>query len=164
MMESNMDNNLVRIGEITNTQPSVFELIIEEHVRFVNPEQYGLQDVKSINPADYFITSGDAVEKARILSIDMLGLANKLRNQLYQLIESEYNCSLSEAQDLFRDGTVPTRPERFHEYESDVWEAVEQTKALLEALKKAKGNNCFLETEWDNHKLLCIPKNPRMKG
>jgi hypothetical protein len=36
-------------------------------------------------------------------------------------------------------------------------------KTLLALLKKFRGKNCFLETEWDSHRLLCIAKNPRLK-
>jgi len=34
---------------------------------------------------------------------------------------------------------------------------------LLRRLREARGTDCFLETEWDDHKLLCVAKNPRSK-
>ena len=155
-----MDEELLKIGEkIPDPPPSVFELVVEEHVPFVNPKSYGLSAAQylaeCINPADYFVTSGDAVER------DIWHLAGELRKRSYQMIEEEHGCTSAEAQAMFRDGTRPTSPKRFHEYESDVWKAAGQARKLLNALKKAKGENCFLETEWDSHKLLCIPKNPR---
>ena len=161
-----MTQELVKIGEdISEQRPSVFELIVEDHVSFVNPKTFGLTGVdylnECINPADYFVTSGDAVEKAKILEKIIWNLAGELRKRSYLMIENEHGCTPSEAQALFRDGTRPSRPKRFHEYETAVWKAAGQARKLLNALRKAKGADCFLETEWDNHRLLCIPKNPR---
>lgn len=46
-------------------------------------------------------------------------------------------------------------------------------KALQKMLKEAldlqkafitiRGPHCFLETEWDSHRLLCVPKDPRKR-
>ena len=33
---------------------------------------------------------------------------------------------------------------------------------LLNKLIEARGDDCFLETEWDSHRLFVIPKNPRL--
>ena len=161
-----VSDELAKIGsDISDLRPSVFELIVEDHVAFVNPKSYDLIGAEylteCINPADYFVTSGDAIEKARILEKRIWHLAGKLRRQSYLMIESEHGCTPAEAQALFRDETRPSRPKRFHEYEAAVWKAAGQARKLLNALIKSKGDNCFLETEWDNHKLLCIPKNPR---
>lgn len=161
-----MSDELLKIGEpIPEPPPSVFELVVEDHVPFVNPRSYGLSSAAdtadSINPADYFVTSGDAVEKTKVLEKDLWHLAGELRKRSYALLEKEHGCSPAEAQALFRDGVRPSRPKRFHEYEAAVWKAAGQARKLLNALQKAKGENCFLETEWESHKLLCIPKNPR---
>lgn len=161
-----MSDELLKIGEpIPEPPPSVFELVVEDHVAFVNPKSYGLSSAGDladcINPADYFVTSGDAVEKAKILEKDIWHLAGELRKRSYALLEKEHGCTSAKAQALFRDGVRPSRPKRFHEYESAVWKAAGQARKLLNALQKAKGENCFLETEWESHKLLCIPKNPR---
>lgn len=161
-----MNDELLKVGEpIPEPPPSVFELVVEDHVAFVNPKSYGLSsagDLRDcINPADYFVTSGDAVEKAKILERDIWHLAGELRKRSYALLEKEHGCTSAEAQALFRDGERPSRPKRFHLYEAAVWKAAGQARKLLNSLQKVKGENCFLETEWDSHKLLCIPKNPR---
>jgi hypothetical protein len=78
-------------------------------------------------------------------------------------METEFECSNYEAQRMFADGVRPSKPERFHEYEAAIWRAAGNSRRLLNLLQKAKGENCFLETEWDNHRLLCIPKNPRIR-
>lgn len=161
-----MKDDLIKIGEdIPDQRPSVFELIVEDHVTFVNPKSYGLTGTEylaeCVNPADYFVTSGDAVEKAKILEKKIWHLAGELRRRSYLMIENEHGCTPAEAQAMFREGTRPSRPKRFHEYEAAVWKAAGQSRKLLNALIKAKGEDIFLETEWDSHKLLCIPKNPR---
>ncbi len=156
-----MDDQYPKIGEeIGNPPPSVFELVINDHVPWVNPADYGV-GIAGINPQDYFVTSGDAVEKAKVLDRDLWRLAGELRKEMFRLIAEEQGCDQMKAQDLFRAGTRLSNPPRFHEYEAEVWRAAGQSRKLINALKNAKGVNCFLETEWDCHKLLCIPKNPR---
>lgn len=100
-----------RVGEpIPDPRPAVFELVIADHVT----------GGSGIDPHDYFITSGDAVSKARVLSRD-LRLAG------------------------------------------EVGEA-DRASRLVDALVAARGEACFLETEWSpERKLLCIPKNPRTR-
>lgn len=152
----------VKIGQkIEDQRPSVFELVIEDHVPFVNPVDFGLTDTEGINPADYFITSGDAVEKAKVLEKELWKYAGDLRRKSYEIVAEENACTPLEAQALFRSGTRPKKPSGFSEYESAVWKAAGCSRKMRNALEKAKGEDCFLETEWDNHQLLCIPKNPR---
>lgn len=157
-----MDEQYPKIGEtIGDPHPAVFELVVSDHVPWVNPADYGLGDREGVNPHDYFITSGDAVEKAKVLDRDLWQLAGNLRKEMFRLIAEQQGCDPLKAQELFRNGTRPTTPPRFHEYEAEVWKAAGQCRKMVNALKAAKGENCFLETEWDCHRLLCIPKNPR---
>jgi hypothetical protein len=154
------DNYIPRIGDkIDGPPPTVFELVISDHVPWVNPQDYSL-DREGINPAQYFVTSGDAVEKARVLDKDLWQLAGALRKEMFVLIAGEQDCDPLYAQELFRQGTRPSN-HNFVRYEAAVWKAAGQCRKLLNALKAAKGDNCFLETEWQDHQLLCIPKNPR---
>lgn len=160
-MDDEVEERCARVGDpIVGSPPSVFELVVSDHIPLVSPADYGL-DREGINPNDYFVTSGDAVEKARVLSNDLWQLAGALRKELFQLIAAENGCDNVQAQALFRSGVFPKPPSRFHEYEAAVWKAAGQARKMLNALQAAKGVNCFLETEWDSHRLLCIPKNPR---
>lgn len=135
-----MGEKFAKVGDnISGQHPTVFELIIEDHVEYIDPADYGLIE-ESINPASYFITSGDAVEKSKILVRDLLLLHSSLSKKL----------ETSESQG-------------FRSYIEQVLEVCGQAQALYEALKRARGVNCFLETEWENHRLLCIPKNPRLR-
>lgn len=160
-----VNDQLVKIGECFVEKPSVFELVIYDHVPFVDPKKYGLNSLEyveqQIDPALYFVTSGDAVEKTKVLEKDIWNLAGNLRKQSYKLIEKEHKCSSVEAQHKFRNGVRPTKPKSFSDYESEVWKSAGLARKLLNALISARGDDCFLETEWENHKLLCIPKNPR---
>lgn len=117
--------------------PGVFELVLDDHVPFVDPAEYGLS-CDCVRPRDYFVTSGDAVAKARVLEKDLWALAAVLRKQL----TSRSSASL-------------------RRYEKAVWAAAGRARALLNKLIKARGAACFLETDYDDHRLLCIPKNPR---
>jgi len=141
-------------------KPSVFELVLDDHVNFADPKDFGLKDVEFINPADYFVTSGDAVEKAKVLERDLWKLAGDLRKVTYEIIADENSCTPLEAQALFREGVRPKKGS-FVEYESAVWKSAGASRKLRNNLEKAKGQDCFLETEWENHHLKCIPKNPR---
>lgn len=54
-----------RVGKpIATPRPPIFELDVTEHV----------QKVAGIDPRDYFVTSGDAVAKARVLARDLRAL------------------------------------------------------------------------------------------
>lgn len=159
-----MGEVFAKVGDdISGNHPTVFELIIEEHVSFVNPLDYGLESEQSINPIEYFITSGDAVEKAKVLENDMWSLAGELQKKLHSLLCNEHNTSMAQSQTMLKNGVRPTSVPGLYEYTTEVWKAAGQARMLHNALKKAKGPNCFLETEWEDHKLLCIPKNPRTK-
>jgi hypothetical protein len=144
--------------------PAVFELVIENHVPFVNPLDYDIKDQHGIDPKEYFVTSGDAVEKAKKLETDLWQLAGDVRKQSLQLIATERDVTMQEAQKLFGKGVRPKKPKRFAEYDTAVWKAAGAARTLSNALKKAKGGNIFLETDRDeDHRLLCVPKNPRAK-
>lgn len=156
-----MDDQYPRIGDqISDPRPAVFELVISDHVPWIDPADYGL-NYEGVNPNDYFVTSGDAIEKTKILDRDLWRLAGDLRKEMFRLIAEEHGCDSFKAQELFRGGVRPSDPPGFHKYETEVWRAAGQCRKMLNALKAAKGDNCFLETEWDCHRLLCIPKNPR---
>ena len=100
-----------RVGEpIPDPRPAVFELVIADHVA----------GASGIDPRDYFITSGDAVSKAKALSRDL--------RQAGEFGEAD------------------------------------RALRLVDALVAARGEACFLETEYaSDHRLLCIPKNPRTR-
>ena len=159
-----MDKIFHKVGDpIPEDRPAVFQLIIQDIVDNVKPKSFGISSEKGIDPNMYFVTSGDAVEKAKVLQKDMWQYAGQVRKRCLEIIATENKCSAAKAQALYRKGKRPKKPKRFGDYESAVWKAAGQCRRLVNLLTQAKGNDCFLETEWDDHKLLCIPKNPRSK-
>lgn len=111
-----MNHKEARCGKVGDPipvpRPAVYELVVETHIPAVG----------GLIPRDYFITSGDAVSKARTLQRDLIAL-----------------------------GTA----------QGD--EAARATEILIDHLVAVRGDAIFLETEWDDHRLLCIPKNPRSR-
>jgi len=153
-----------KVGEpFVDPKPSAFYLVVSDLVDNVKPKTFGIKSEDGIDPNAYFVTSGDAVEKAKVLQQDMWQYAGQLRKKTLQIIAKENNCDTSKAQKLYKDGIRPNKPKKWSDFESAVWKAAGQSRKLLNELIKAKGSDCFLETEWDDHRLLCIPKNPRSK-
>jgi len=153
-----MPDDYPKIGD--DVVASVYELIILEHVEFVNPKDFKIK-AEHVDPRDYFITSGDAVEKAKVLERDLWRLAGKLRRRMVGEIKVCRKCSDKKALRLYRQGTRPMKTRSLSNYEKAIWRAAGQARKFVNVLKAVKAENCFLETEWENHKLLCIPKNPR---
>lgn len=48
-----------------------------------------------------------------------------------------------------------------NKYKRALKKNIVKAEKLLELLIDARGPDCFLETEWENHTLKCVPKNPR---
>lgn len=134
-----MDDRHVNINDLRNSNKiaDIYELILEDHVRQIKPSDYKLSDVPNVNPNEYFITSGDAVQKTKALIRDYKEVIEKLQQCILHLDVAQYLI--------------------------DVKVQCANAETLLELLLKARGTNIFLETEWNQHKLLCIPKNPRAK-
>jgi hypothetical protein len=153
-----------KVGQpIPDDRPSIFQLVVEDIVDNVKPKKYGISSEKGIDPNYYFVTSGDAVEKAKVLSKEMWQYAGQVRKRLLEILAKENNCTTAKAQAMYQKGKRPKKPKQLGDFEAAVWKAAGQSRKLVNALVKAKGDDCFLETEWDSHKLLCIPKNPRSK-
>lgn len=116
----------------------VFELRIEDWVDTVSPKDFKLPaTTPSLDPKTFFVTSGDAVQKARYL-------VRKLGHLLEELKKVK----------------GPLAP-----YKKAITKTLKQANILVTKLEEVKGENVFLETEFNaNRQLLVIPKNPRSKG
>ena len=40
---------------------------------------------------------------------------------------------------------------------------LKEATTLQKVFLKIRGPHCFLETEWDSHRLVCVPKDPRKR-
>lgn len=108
-----------KIGETPgpDDQPGVFCLILEEwfDVKPTQCKHPGCEPIKTtVNAFNYFITSGEAVQKVERLN-------------------------------------------------QDAWKFAGRCKALLTALKKAKGESQYLEITSEDGMLVCRRKDPRNK-
>ena len=123
-----------------NDRPPVFEFRINDHLPDIDPVTFGLQPdkVQSVDPSSYFITSGDAVSKAKKLESDLWSLAHTLKNNRPKRVTKKYL-----------------------KYEKVVWSCAVKARTVVRRLVEARGDSCFLETEWRDRALLVIPKNPR---
>ncbi len=131
--------NHFKIGKIgdrlDNPRPSMFELCVLEHVPLLDPKKFGLEG-EIFNAHRYFITSGDAVSKARILVRDL--------KQLKADMAAIHNLN------------NPT-------WDTAIGDRVQRAEHLLELLIEARGTSIFLESEYNDRRLWVIPKNPRSK-
>lgn len=122
-----------------------FNLVVHDHVPFVRPTDYGVVVTDDdypghVDPAYYFVTSGDAVQKALVMERDLKALASWARTRYGQSKQSKHK-----------------------KYVEAVQEALSKGKKLLALLRKIRGEDIFLEVEWRDHLLWAIPKNPRKK-
>lgn len=113
-----------------NTQHTID---INSEVDTVDPANYGIKGRKAIVPRNYYITSGDAIQKATALIRD---------------VETE----------LDDPGIRPSHP-----YKAALRRVLGQCKKLYDKLVEIRGDAVFLETEWNDHVLYVLAKNPRKK-
>lgn len=135
--------NIPLVGaEITDPPQPVFELRLADHVPTVNPADYGIV-FEFVDPHRYYVTSGDAVEKTKILDRDMWRWAGRVRAALR--------------------GKKGAEKRAWKKFEKAVWQAAGRSRKLLMLLCAIRGKNVFLEQEWNDRRLLVIPKNPRAR-
>lgn len=138
-----MSDDLPLIGNpISGDPPPIaFELRVYDHIQKLDPADYDLgPEYPGFDPAYYFITSGDAVAKARQLSKDIWALAGKVR------------------------ALAGKKPKgKVKQYEKACWQAAGNAKRLIGHLIAARGTAVHLETDRIQHKLLVVSKNPRAR-
>jgi hypothetical protein len=105
----------------------------------IHPRTYHIE-YEDWNPSSYFITSGDALEKSKAMLSDFKQYERDIKHSIKILNGSETEgCALIDLLDKTRT----------------------KLETLVVDLNHAKGQNSFLETEWDSHRLLVLVKNPR---
>lgn len=108
---------------------SAFSIHIDKHIRFVDPKKFKTADETPLRAKDYFVTSGDAVQKLTIFI-----------QHVRQAIKRNKNA-----------------------YGRALAKVLNDANLLMKAFLKIRGPHCFLETEWESHRLLCVPKDPRRR-
>jgi len=136
------DGKYPRIGNHDcNIQSSVYELVIYDFLKILDPPQ-GFQ-LEKIDPQDFFVTSGDAIQKTEYLSRRLWEYAGAARSQLK---------------------AMHPQTKVAKEFEKMCWTQAGASLKLMNKLKSARGSAIFLETEWNEHVLTLRPKNPRDRG
>lgn len=119
-----------------------FQLVLSEWLEpLIPPPGWNLPP---LDPTEYYITSGDAVQKAEQFRKDAYTYAGKAVKVLNRLDRIPSNKEIA--------------------FGKKCWSVVAKANLLKKALLHAKGSAVFLETEWDQGRLICIPKNPRLKN
>lgn len=126
------------IGTPFVKRPSIFSLNIDDVFPTIDPSSFGF--IK-ITPRNYYVTSGDAIQKALYMKNDIINLKKSL---------GEISREGQDNQSFVHQSLM-----------TECDDAIRSTNKLLDNLYEARGEFVFLETEWDDHHLLCIPKNPR---
>lgn len=108
-------------------------LDLNDHITPINYRKYNIPSSLYIDPQKYFITSGEAVAKS-------------------QKLLSDYKKLL---QDLTTNDNISS------EYIKAIKNRCREISELVEWLKNLKGDYVFLECDWRDRKLYCIPKNPK---
>lgn len=135
-----MNDEPVLIGQDFDESSTVFELRLWDHLNRIDPAQFGLIDVPTLNPETYYVTSGDAICKTTQLCSDLWVLIGKIKK------------------------TAGKKPKKkYKQYLGALYSCAFRSRALIHKLTKARGSACFLETEWRSGVIIAIAKNPRPK-
>lgn len=125
---------------------NVYVLVLDDWVRELQPPPGW--DLEVFRPCERYITSGDAVQKSHQLYRDIYTYAGQARRVFNRLDRK------------------PTKADL--EFEKLCWKSAGAVQQLKSALIRARGTAVFMETEWADddgqRRLLCIPKNPRLKN
>lgn len=135
-----MYDDYIRVGDnIPNSYNKPYVLDVYNFIPILTPPKSVDMDI--LDPLNYFVTSGDAIQKTRQLGKDLYAYAGQARA-------------------ILNSGK---RTKVMTEFEKECWKAAGGCTTLMNALMKCRGEAIFLECEWNQHVLLCIPKNPRMR-
>lgn len=134
--------NVPTLGKQDVVSPvDAFILDVKFYIDVLRPKDYFVFR-EDFDPNTYFITSGDAIKKTHVMIEDL---------QKYEKGISECIMTMATYSDVELNLITIIK------------EASTAAKQLLNDLETAKGENCFLETEWDSHLLYVVPKNPRAR-
>lgn len=126
-----------RIGGKWDGVPEVFELRISDYIMPITPPRE--LNLPKFDPNRYYITSGDAIQKTLQLIEEM----EELRKPITDM-----------------PGEMPTQ---VRDFVTKLSNAIDAAHRMMTDLAKARGTALFLETEWAQNVLICMPKNPRSR-
>jgi hypothetical protein len=161
-----MRNNVPKIHNMQTFDPK--QIIMELDIWHYFKKQIKIDKTitKEIrfDPSYYFVTSGEAVEKITYMIIHIDEKTCLLLDLMAKSVMGPLHLKKAEAIKRIKSGkNLPKSLCDLMMYYQYMVDSKKVAKTLLALLKKFRGKNCFLETEWDSHRLLCIAKNPRLK-
>lgn len=130
----------VPIGGDYDESCTVFEIKIYDHLDHIDPAEFGLSNVPTLNPEMYYVTSGDAICKTQQLQKDLWILVGQIQKLA---------------------GKKP--PKELAAYLKVLYRCAARSQVLIDKLKVARGDAIFLETEWRDRRVIAVAKNPRPK-
>lgn len=147
-----MADHLMKLGDYSKPKPKGFYFNLYE---WVNPIR--LIGDNTIDPKDYFITSGEAVTKGTVLERDLWNTYSHFTSLAYEVLEEKFDNPV----DAFRHGELLKIEEELHLCLIRCWRGACQARYLITHLTEARGPHLFLETDWSEGQVVCYPKNPR---
>lgn len=148
-----MTDQLLQLGDYSKPKPKGYYFDMYE---WVAPVTIASQHI-TIDPRDYFITSGEAVTKGTVLEGVLWSVYTNMVEQALTTLDEEFENPL----DALRYGHLLEVNRELHTYLLQSWRSACQARYLLIHLTEARGANLFLETDWSEGKVVCYPKNPR---
>ncbi len=161
-----MRNNIPKLQNLQEFDPKQLIMELDIWHYFDRPPATPTDITKeaSFDPSYYFITSGEAIEKVNFMIIDLDDRMNAMVEILAKkIMESSATKKTLAIKQIKSNKALPKSLKDYKTYYDYMISCKKVSKSLLLLLKKFRGKNCFLETEWDSHRLVCISKNPRMK-
>ena len=161
-----MRNNVTKIHNMQTFDPKQIIMELDIWHYFKTPIKIDKAITKELkfDPSYYFVTSGEAVEKITFMLIDIDQKTGLLLDLMAKSVMGPLHLKKTEAIKRIKSQKgLPKSLNDLMTYYQYMVDSKKVAKMLLILLKKFRGKNCFLETEWDSHRLLCIAKNPRLK-
>jgi hypothetical protein len=131
----------VPIGGDYDESCTVFEIKIYDHLDHIDPAEFELSNVPTLDPKMYYVTSGDAICKTQQLQKDLWILVGQVQKIA---------------------GKKP--PKKLAAYLKVLYRCAARSQVLIDKLKVARRDAIFLETEWRDRRVICVAKNPRPKN
>jgi hypothetical protein len=119
----------------------MYELNLSDYLLALIPPPF--LDVKKFDPAIYFITSGDAIQKSFKLRDDLRIYILDIRRNVRH-VDKRY-AKIAKV------------------FEAKCLKAMAMIRRMIKDIYKARGDAVFMETEWLDGKIICCPKNPRAR-
>jgi len=147
-----MADQLLKLGDYSKPRPKGYYFDLYEWVEPI-VEAYDT----SIDPKDYFITSGEAVTKCTVLELDLWKHYGSLLCDSLNALSEEFEQPVQ----ALREGELFWLDRELQLCLTRSWRGACQARHLVIHLTEARGAHLFLETDWSEGQVVCYPKNPR---